>query len=137
MKLKIKKDQTIGSAIVIGWVTAILITFLLSLGLTSLVLKGSLKAESSGFVVFLIRSLSTLLGCLLAGRIYADKMIPVISGVLIIYLITLIGIGITVFDGSFQSFITGLLSVVIGGMLALILRVLPKKKGSYKVPRIK
>ena len=31
MKLKIKKDQTIGSAIVIGWVTAILITFLLSL----------------------------------------------------------------------------------------------------------
>lgn len=137
IKTKSTKKQSMSTAAIIGFLSSVTITVLLMIGLTCLVLNDSLVEGRTGVVVFLIRALSVFCGSLIAGTIYKDSIIPVIGVVAGIYLTATIAVGIIAFNGSFHNFISGVLSVLFGGVLTFILRVLPKKRIQHGLRRIK
>ncbi len=137
IKVKAKNGQSMGFAVVTGCVSAILVSLLLTIGLTSLILNGSLSESRTGLIAFLIRVLSVFLGCLIAGGICKERVLPVIGLIAGGYLITILVIGIIAFDGSFHNFLSGILSVLLGSVLAFVLRVMPKKRATHGAYRIK
>ena len=131
-----KGSKTMTNGVIIGTAVATAISFLLSMGLTSLIGKGSVPENGSGVYIFLIRSLSVLLGSLLSTAIIKEKNLQTIGIVTAAYLIILLGIGIVAYNGSFHNFGIGLLSVLAGGGIACIIKVIPQKK-KYHIPKIK
>ena len=129
-------NKTITTASILGAAAATALTFLLTAGLTSLILKGSVPEQSSGIYVFLIRSLSVLLGCLLATGIVKEKSLQTIGIVTAAYLVILLGIGIVLYNVSFHNFGIGLFSVLVGGGIACILKIIPQKK-KYTLPKFR
>lgn len=140
MKLPLHTANANGNAfirgITIGTVIAAAISFLLSMGLTSLIAKGSISESSPGVYIFIIRSLSVLAGCLLATWIVKEKNLQIIGIVSCLYLLILLGVGIIMYDGSFHNFGLGLLSVILGGGIACIIKLIPQKK-KYHLPKFK
>lgn len=122
--------------ITIGTVVAAAISFVLSMVLTSLITKGGISESSPGVYIFIIRSLSVLAGCLLATWIVKEKNLQIIGIVSCLYLLILLGVGIIMYDGSFHNFGLGLLSVILGGGIACIIKLIPQKK-KYHLPKIK
>lgn len=138
MKGNKHKKSTTGrtntSAIAIGVAIAILLSALLTAGVTSLVLKGSLRESVAGAVVFLIRGLSVLAGALVAGGIKKGKYLQITGFTALGYMVILLGLGIALYDGSFRSFFGGVISVLLGGAVALLIQQRPKS-GRHKTAK--
>ena len=135
MKGNKHKKSTTGrtntSAIAIGVAIAILLSALLTAGVTSLVLKGSLRESVAGAVVFLIRGLSVLAGALVAGGIKKGKYLQITGFTALGYMVILLGLGIALYDGSFFG---GVISVLLGGAVALLIQQRPKS-GRHKTAK--
>jgi len=122
-------SPALGISIGIG--VAMILTILLSAGLTSLVLNGKFSEESARICVFIIRAVSVLLGCLVSSALIKEKVLLTVGGSALGYLAILLGFGIIMFDMSFQNFGMGLLSVVTGSLISYLIRIKPlgsKKK---------
>lgn len=137
MKARSKNEHSMVIVVVAGSFAAIITSLILILGLTSLMLKGSLNVSVAGVAVFTVRVLSVFVGCLIAGSMYKQKGALVIGSVVVIYLAVIISIGIVAFDGLVENFALGLLSALLGGVFALILRLIPKKRAFRSVRHIK
>ncbi len=109
-----------------GLVTALSISAVLTIGLTSLIQNGKLN-ENGMAGVFIIRVIATLAGGLLAAGLSDKKFLPVIGAVSAGYLVFLLGIGIVWFDGSFHKLWQGILSVGIGTAIACLTRLKPQR----------
>ena len=124
------------TGIVIGTTLAAIVSFLLTMGLTSLIMKGSVPENAPNVYVFFIRSISVLLGCLAATVLVKEKNLQTIGIVTAAYLLIMLGCGIIFYDGSFHNFGIGLLSATIGGGIACIIKIIPQKK-KYHLPKFK
>ena len=120
--------------VLIGVGVALACSALMSAGLTSLVMNGHVELKDTAVVVFIIRALSALVGGLLASSLTKEKFLLVIGLTAAGYLLVLLGLGITVFDGSFRNFGGGVLSAIAGGTSACMIRLKPpaRKKHAYK-----
>lgn len=125
----ISKSMTTGVCIGIG--IALLISALLTTGLTSLIINENTGENGCGIFIFTIRAVSILIGGIIATVIYQEKYLPVIGITALGYLVILLGIGIVVYDGSFQHFGSGIISVLTGSLLAWAIRLKPKTKSKY------
>ena len=126
---KISRSMATGVSVGIG--IALLISVLLTSGLTSLVINGNTSENGSEVFVFAIRTLSIFLGGIIATGIYQEKNLPVIGFTAMGYLVVLLGLGIVLYDGSFQHFGSGILSVLVGGLLSCAIKMKPKAKSKY------
>lgn len=127
-RAKISSGQSTTSAIAIGLAVTLVVSILLSAGLTSLVINGNLNENSVRISVFVIRTISVLLGGLVGASLSKGKYLPIVGIIALIYAIVLIGFGIIFYDGSFQNFGFGMLSMIIGGALACIIKLKPLRK---------
>ena len=133
MKLKIKdgakttwiKAAAIGSGCALG--ASVVLTALVSV----LVLNGSIKENGSAYAVFAIRALSVAIGALIGTGLAEEKLLPVIGVITAGYILILLAFGIVLFDGSFYRFGAGLMSSIIGGAVAAIIRLKPKKSKNH------
>ena len=117
----------------IGMVAEILLSILLTAGLTSLILNGKLTEQTSGFIIFTIRLLSVLLGGLIGTGISNDKILPVIGSISLGYLFVLIAFGIAVYNRSFCGFILSTLSVIAGALIVTLIRLKSKTRPKHKL----
>ena len=119
---------TVTAGVVIGIMSALVISLLVSLALTSFAINGSISEDSIGIYIFAIRMISTLLGGLIGTGITKGRYIPVIGLITGGILVVLLGWGIVFCDGQFQNVGSGALSVLIGCVAVVLLKLSPTKK---------
>lgn len=110
----------------IGLAITTIVSIILAVILTSLVMRGSIQEGSASTFIFLIRSISALAGCLIGVKIKEEKCLPTIGAIALGYLFILLGVGIAVYNRSFQHFGISVLSIVIGGLVAYLIQVRPR-----------
>lgn len=108
--------------VVIGVVVAAITTALLSAGLTSLVMRGTVTEKTTSPFVFTIRLLAVLLGSLVGTSLSSGKILPVVGFVTGVYIVILLSVGITVYDGSFHNFGAGVISTILGAIIACLIK---------------
>ena len=118
-------------AIVIGIVVSSIVSALLSAGLTSFVMNGTVKELTIGPYVFVVRSIATMVGCLIGVVLMRGKYLLIISAVAIGYLVSLLGLGIILYENTFNNILLGVASVVIGGVAACTIVLKPLKKSNH------
>lgn len=126
-----RNTKLIGGAVGIG--LAVLLSALLTALLTNMVISGSFQEQNAPVAIFLIRTLSALVGGFVAATIAEGKTLPIIGIVGLGYLVVLIAIGIIFYDGSFNGFLGGLLSTIIGCALACGIKLKPIKNKRHKI----
>ena len=135
-KLKAPKvGQSLTSSLIVGVIAASLLSVLLTALLSSFVLNGRVSEGSADVIIFLIRAVSLLAGILIAAAIYKQKYLPLVGFTALGYLLALLGTGIVFFDGSFKQFLSGVASVLVGGILSLLILTRPKSRRSIKYNR--
>lgn len=121
-------SRSLSSAIVSGIGIALLLSVLLTALLASFILNGRLGENSVSVSIFVVRAISLLAGALIGAKILKHGYLKVVGFVALGYLLALIGTGIIFYDGSFKHFLPGVISVLTGGLIALV--VLLKPTGS-------
>ena len=119
---------TVSAGVGIGIAAALTISLLMSLVLTSLAINGSISEDSIGIYIFAIRMISTLLGGLVGTGVTKGRYIPVIGLITGGVLVVLLGWGIVFYDGRFQNVGSGVISVLIGCVAVVILKLFPTPK---------
>ena len=129
MKLKHYKGAAASwvKGAIIGIAAATLVSIVLTLLAANLVLNGKVGESGNGWIVFLTRILSVVLGGLIGTSLSKEKMLPTISVIAVGYLLVLLAVGIVFFNGSFHKFGSGLLSVLIGGAIVCLLKLTQQK----------
>lgn len=119
-------------AAIIGIATATLISFLLTVALTSLVMNGTVGESSTGPYIFAIRTIASAIGCFLGALLLNGKYLIIAGTIALGYLAVLIGTGIILYDGSFNNMLSGTVSVLLGGIFACVVVLKPLKKSKNK-----
>jgi len=123
-----KAGQSLTTVIVVGILVASLLSILLTALVTNLVLNGSFGENSVAPIIFVIRTISLFIGALIGGALSKHKILLQVSLTALGYMIVLLGIGIVFYDGSFKHFLSGAVSVLAGGVAALLILQRPKNK---------
>lgn len=132
-----KANASLSTGIVLGTGAAILISILLTAVLTSIVLNGRIGESGVNNYVFVIRAVSVLVGCMISTILINNKHLLVIGLTALGYLIIIIGWAIVLYNGSFHSFASGLVSVLLGAVGASIIKLKPPKKSTHKLKQRK
>ena len=123
--------QAMGMHIGIGIGIALLMSILLSAGVTSLVAKGAINENDLDLMMFFSRAISILAGALTATAIHKSGAIAIISAVCLGYIFVLIALVIIAFNGMFQGLGSGILSVLAGAVAAFLIGLKPSKRRKY------
>lgn len=129
MKTTARGNHSVTLSIVIGIVAALVVTFLLTGGLTSLLISGKLSEKTTGIPVFAIRMISVLLGGLIGSGYSKGRYLQVIALIALGYMVALLGLGMIVYNGIFHNLGIGILSVFVGGVIACLMKLKPKRAG--------
>ena len=114
----------------VGLAAAILLSTVLTVALTSLIVKGTVGEWAVGAFVFFVRLLSVLTGGLIGTAIAKEKYLKIIGIIIAGYLFVALGLGIAFYDGAFQNLGLGVVSVLLGGFLAMLVKLKPQRKGN-------
>lgn len=123
-----KAGHSLASVVITGVIVALLLSVLLSGVLTNLVLNGRLKEKGVSTSILLVRTISVLIGGLVGGVLLKQKYLLQVALTALGYILALLGIGIGLYEGSFRHFLSGCLSAVAGGTMALVILQRPKNK---------
>lgn len=119
------------SAGAIGTGIATVLTIIMSVVLTSLILKGIVVDHLTGALVFVIRTIAVFVACVTSGALADGKLLPVVGVSALGYLLILLATGIVAFDGSFSDFGSGILSVITGAMIAVFGKVIKLRSNKH------
>lgn len=126
-KLKVSKaGRSHTAAVITGVVIALVLSFLLTALMGNLILNGHSGENIAHASIFLIRTISVLVGALIGGLVLRHNYLKLVGFITAGYFVVLIGIGIVFYDGSFKSFLVGAVSVLVGGIAALLILQMPK-----------
>lgn len=123
-----KTGRSLASVVITSVIVALLISALLSALLTSIVLNGQLNEKRLGTSIFLIRTISVLIGGLVGGVLHKQKYLLQVVLTVLGYILVLLGIGIGLYKGSFPYFLSGCVSALVGGAMGLVILQRPKSK---------
>lgn len=126
-KLKISKaGRSHTSAIVTGVVIASALSLLLTALIANLILNGQLSEKITTAAIFVVRAISLLVGALIGGFVLKQNYLKLVGFITVGYFVVLTGTSIVFYDGSFKNFLLGVVSVLIGGVAALLILQAPK-----------
>ena len=115
-------NKNIITSVGLGLLSALIISIVLTILQTSLIDKG--KMNDNGLAgVFLIRIIATAIGGLIGSGLSGSKSLLTIVITAATYFVVLLVVGIVLFDDTFQKFWMGVLSVVIGAVVALLIKL--------------
>ena len=124
-----KTRQSVTVVIVTGTIIALVLSALLSVILTTLMLNGRLQEGSTGPIVLVIRMISIFAGAIIGGTLLKEKYLLQVSLTALSYILVLIGIGIVFYDEGIKGILSGVVSVVVGSVVALLILQRPRSKG--------
>ena len=127
-KHTITENNNIFACIGIGLLVTILISLMMTIALTSLIQKGKISENGNAFI-FIIRVTATIVGCLLGSGLSKKSILPVIGAISAGYFIVLLSMGLLFLDGSLNKVWQGILSVIIGGAIACMVKLKPQSSG--------
>lgn len=135
MKRNKHTSAAVGHSVVtvigIGAAIAVVLSAVLSALLTSLVINGSIGESQTGIGIFIIRAISVLLGGLVGAGLSKEKYLLTVGIIALSYLLVLLGLGITLYDGSFKNFGSGVISTLIGALAAYLILMRPRGKRKH------
>lgn len=124
--------SSVGLGITIGVFAACLAGFLLTIALTSLVMNGSVDKNETDLFVFVIRAISVILGSLITTSFTKTKHLLMIGLTMVGYLLIQLILGFVIFNDSFHNFGIGVISTLLGGVCACIIKLkMPLKKKHF------
>ncbi len=112
-----ENNNSLAVCIAIGLFISLVVTVALSILLTSLIQEGK-SDENRNLGVFAIRVIATLAGCITGAVLSKKKLLVVIGAISIGYFVILLIIGLLLFDGVVSQVGMGVLSVLLGGLIA-------------------
>lgn len=115
-------------AVIIGIIVASFVSFLLLIGLTSLIVNGTVNEVGTGSYIFIIRTIAAAIGCLTGTVLMKGKYLLIAGAIALGYMIVLLAMGIVLFDSSFKNILSGAASVLLGGAVACFVVLKPLKK---------
>ena len=123
--LSFGKNENMLSCIAAGLFASLVVSVVLMIGLTCLIEKGKLN-DNEYLAVFITRLIATIAGGLLSARLAEKKLLLNVVTTSAAYLLVLLSVGIVLFDGVFDKFWIGVLSVVIGVVIVLLIKLKPQ-----------
>lgn len=120
-------------AVIIGIIVASIVSFLLLIGLTSLIVNGTVNEVGTGPYIFIIRTIAAAIGCLTGTVLMKGKYLLIAGSIALGYMVFLLAMGIVLFDSSFKNILSGAASVLLGGAIACFVVLKPLKKPKYTV----
>lgn len=108
---------------VAGILTALIIGLLLLTGLSSVLIKGTIKESAVGILLHIIRAIATLVGVLIGTGLVKEKIVVTSGAITLGYLLILLCLGVVIYDTSFRSFVQSAMSVAFGGTAACMFRL--------------
>ena len=124
----ITANHTIKSGAFIGIISSLAVSLIFITIVASLVTKGSIPEDFSSWTTHIVQAIAGLTGVLIGTGLTKEKYFAT-SGIIVGgYLFLLIGLGIALYDGSFQNFGVGIISVLIGGTVGCLIRLKSQKK---------
>lgn len=132
LKVSDRKRSTV-LCIAVGFVVSAVISLIITVGMTSLALSGTLAIGAMDIAIFFVRVLSVLVGGLIGAGLHKEKTLMVIGIIAGCYLVLITAVGIVAFDGSVKNLGTGMLSVIVGGAIGCLIRLSAQKKTRYPI----
>ena len=125
--IKSNRVKSLPFGIAVGTGVALIISILLSALLTGLILKDSLQEKVTWISLFFVRIIAVMAGGLVSASFAHGKILPAIGLIIASYLLVLLGTSIIAFDGKLDGFGIGVLSALIGGIIACIIKLKPQR----------
>lgn len=127
MKLKTRgmgtQNRSTAFGIAVGVGTSLAVSLLLSIGLTSLLVNGAIaEGVANGFVIA-IRLVAVLLGSLVGSGIVKENCLLSVGLITLGNIVTWLGLGVVIYDGTFKNLGAGIVSIIIGGIVGYIIRL--------------
>jgi uncharacterized membrane protein len=123
---KSENNNSVVMCIVIGLLVSLVVSVVFSAVLTSLIQKGK-SDQANGLGVFAIRTIATLSGCLTGVVLSKKKPLVVIGIIALGFFVILLMAGLLLFGGAIKRIGNGALSVLLGGLVACVMELRPKK----------
>lgn len=133
----LKKKNLTALGIATGVVAALLLSAVMTAVQSNLVSKEMIGMESKGVFAFVIRIISVFIGGILGTALSGGKNLQTIGLIAGGYFVLLLGIGVLLFDGSVRDLFSGLISTLLGGVLACAVRLKPQRKRNKTLLRMK
>ena len=128
--LNIRKN--VFTSVIIGLVIMLLVSILACLGMSCLVVKGTVDEKGILWICAVVHALAAFAGSAISGKRIAQKYVFVCVGVSMSYYLLLIGSTALFFDGTFERAGWQILPCVAGGIAACLLCSLKGKKRVIK-----
>ncbi len=125
MRFSVGKNNGVIFCVGTGMLVSLLLSAVLTIGMTSLIQNGKLS-ENGSIIVFFVRAIAVLIGGLFGAGLSKDKYLIVIFCIALSYMIVLLVLGIIMFDVSFNNLGAGVLSIAIGATVALLIKLKPQ-----------
>lgn len=122
-RLPVASNRTATVGTLAGIITAFAISLILVAAITGLVTGNKFPEGSLGLPVFIVRTVAVLVGALVGTGLAKEKCIVTVGIITAGYLVLLLGLGIVMYNGSFKSFGSGLLSTIAGGAVGCLIRL--------------
>ena len=113
-------------SVVWGVLAVAAVSIVLMIGLTSLIEKG-VVVENRNIGVFVIRLVAIVAGGLLGTGFLKGKILPAVIAISSAYFVFLLLSGVVFLDGSLHNVWQGILSVAVGTVIVLIVKLKPQK----------
>lgn len=135
--MDLKRKQTgskkhIWKASMIGTLTGIIVSCLLTIAIAAMINNGRIKEDSLGVFSYIIWSVSVMAGTLLAQKKTHSMKFAAASATAIFYVIALCIIAIIIFDGNVSSIGKGIVITFLSTIPSLIAILKRTKKESVK-----
>ena len=129
MKKQAGRVGKIPLAMFLGWLAGIISTLFLTAALTQMILSETLAETSTGIGVMVVLSLSAAVDALVSALIAKQRWLQVCVGAGGAYYLTMLGLGILLFEGTFEGVLSGLMATV-GASTMVGLFALKGEKGA-------
>lgn len=114
------KRHTVLSGVAFGVILSTLLSALCAGAIASLAINERITDGGIRFGVIFTHILATMLGVILAGKLVEDKKVPTGAITCAAYCAVLMGATLLFFEGSFKNLWTGILTVAISGVIAVL-----------------
>lgn len=135
MQRSTRANRPITVTIIIGAVTAILLSMLLATIVSVIIVSGILTESQLPVIVNVIIFLSVFISTIFSGRKIERHLVITTTAIAAIYMFVLIAMNIVIFDGDFSNFGAGIAVMVSASILSIFLLARKRKHKTHAFRR--
>ena len=129
-------DRTITMGVLLGLICTFAVSMILLCVISHLSIKGRLEESTANISVFVIRLASALSGVLVGSALIKNKVLIVSGIITVCYILLLASACVICYDSTFCGFGLGVVSVFLGGISGVVIR-LKLQKNTIRLRKMK